>query len=122
MKLMKIGAVAVLLAPCAVFAASAFDGTWKFSPDHFRPSPKPLVLQLNNDDFTCNSCSSSIHLKPDGAVHPIKGDPNFDSGTVAVSDPQNVTLTFMLSGKTVDTYKYVIAESMVSSASQRLDS
>jgi len=109
MKLMKIGAVAVLLAPSAVFAASAFDGTWKFSTEHFRPSSKPLVLVLNNDDFTCKSCSSRIHVKPDGSVHPIKGDANFDSGTVSVSDAQNVTLTFMVSGKTVNTYKYVIA-------------
>jgi hypothetical protein len=109
MKLMKIGAVAVLLTPPAVFAASPFDGTWKFSPEHFRPSSKPLVLLLNKEDFTCKSCSSSIHLKPDGSVHPIKGDSNFDSGTVLVADAQNVTLTFMLSGKPVDSFKYVIA-------------
>jgi hypothetical protein len=109
MKLVKISVMALLLAPSAVFAASVFDGTWKFSTAHFQPPKNPLVLLLNNDDFTCSSCGTIVHVKPDGAVHPIKGDPNFDAGLVSVTDAQHVTLKFMLGGKTVDTYAYVIA-------------
>jgi hypothetical protein len=108
MKLVKICAVAALSAPAAAFAASAFDGTWKFGIDHIQPSKKPMILALNKDEFACPSCTFEPTVKPDGAEHPIKGDPNVDSGSVSVSDAL-VTLTLKLGGKTVEAIKYQVA-------------
>jgi hypothetical protein len=109
MQLVKIGAMTMLLAPCAAFAASAFDGTWKFSIEHIQPSQKPFVLQLNNDEYTCVSCAVPTTQKADGTEHPLKGNPNTDSGSVTVVDAHTVTLILKLHGKVVDTFKYVIS-------------
>jgi hypothetical protein len=109
MQLVKIGALTMLLAPGAVFAASAFDGTWKFSVEHIQPSQKPFVLQLNHGEYTCVSCAVPSTQKADGAEHPLKGNPNADAGTVTVTDAHNVTLVLKLHGKVVDTFKYVIS-------------
>jgi hypothetical protein len=108
MRLVKIGAMTMLLAPCAAFAAAAFDGTWKFSVEHIQPSQKPFVLQLNNGEYTCVSCAVPTAQKADGTEHPLMGNPNADSGTVTVADAHNVTLILKLHGKVVDTFKYVI--------------
>jgi hypothetical protein len=109
MKLVKLGAAAVLLVPAASFAASAFDGSWTFSAQHIQLPKKPTVLVLNNGEFSCKTCLDPKPIKADGTEQKIKGDPNVDSGTITVVDANTVTGTYKLDGKTVDTVKMVVA-------------
>jgi hypothetical protein len=109
MKLMKPTALAILFAPTAVFAASAFDGTWKFSVDHIQSPQKPYVLLLNHGIYQCVTCTMPTTQKADGTEQPLKGNPNADAGTVTVIDAHNVSLVLKLHGKVVDTFKYVIS-------------
>jgi hypothetical protein len=108
MKLVKICATSLLLLPVAAFAGP-FDGTWKVSLQHVQLSKKPIVLLLNGGDYTCKSCLTSTTIKADGADHKVKGNPNLDTAAVTVVDPNTVTLIDKLSGKTVQSTKWVIA-------------
>jgi hypothetical protein len=109
MKLVKICATILLLLPVAAFAAGPFDGTWKVSLQHIQLSKKPIVLLLNGGDFTCKTCLSSTTIKADGTDQKVKGNPNVDTMAVTVVDPNTVTAINKLSGKTVETVKWVIA-------------
>jgi hypothetical protein len=109
MKPVKFCAAALLLVPAASFAASAFDGSWTFSAQHIQLSKKPIVLVLNNGEFSCKTCLISRPIKADGTDQKIKGDPNFDSAAITVVDANTVTETHKLDGKTVNTVKWVVA-------------
>jgi hypothetical protein len=101
MKLVKICATSLLLLPVAAFAAGPFDATWKVSLQHVQLSKKPIVLLLNGGDFICKSCLAPTTIKTDGTDQKVKGNPNFDTIAVTVVDPNTVTATYKLSGKTV---------------------
>jgi hypothetical protein len=109
MNLVKICATGLLLLPVAAFAAGPFDGTWKVSLQHVQLSKKPIVLLLNAGDFICKSCLAPTAIKTDGTDHKVKGNPNFDTAAVTVVDPHTVTAIYKLSGKTVQSTKWVIA-------------
>jgi hypothetical protein len=109
MKLVKICATSLLLLPVAALAAGPFDGTWKVSLQHVQLSKKPIVLLLSGGDYTCKSCLTSATIKADGADHKVKGNPNLDTAAVTVVDANTVTLIDKLSGKTVQSTKWVIA-------------
>ena len=109
MKLMQFCAAALLLAPAAAFAASAFNGSWTFSPQHIQLNKKPVVLELNNGEFSCKTCMYPKPVKADGTEQKIKGDPNLDSATITVVDANTVTATYKLDGKTVDAVKMVVS-------------
>jgi hypothetical protein len=109
MKLVKSCAALLLLVPAVSFAASAFDGSWTFSAQHVQLSKKPLVLVLNNGEFTCKTCLDPKSIKADGTEQKIKGDPNFDAATITVVDASTVTGTYKLDGKQVESIKLVVA-------------
>jgi hypothetical protein len=109
MKPVKFFAAALLLVPAVSLAASAFDGSWTFSAKHIQLTKKPLVLLLNDGAFACKTCQDPQAIKADGTEQKIKGDPNFDSGTITVVDANTVTATYKLDGKTVETLKLVVA-------------
>jgi hypothetical protein len=109
MKLVRFGAAVLLLVPAASFAASAFNGSWTFSAQHIQLTKKPMVFVLNNGTYSCKTCQDPRTIKADGTEQKIKGDPNFDSATIAVVDANTVTATYKLGGKTVDTIKLVVA-------------
>jgi hypothetical protein len=109
MKLVKICATSLLLLPVAAFAAGPFDATWKVSLQHVQLSKKPIVLLLNGGDFICKSCLAPTTIKTDGTDQKVKGNPNIDTTAVTVVDPNTVTAIYKLSGKTVQTTKWVIA-------------
>jgi hypothetical protein len=109
MKLMKICATMLLLSPMIALAASPFDGTWKVSLSHIQLSKKPIVLVLNGGEFACKSCLSMATNKADGTDQKVKGNPNMDSIAITVVDPNTMSAIYKLSGKTVQTTKWVIA-------------
>ncbi len=109
MKLVKFCAPLLALIPAAAFAASAFNGSWTFSVEHIQLTKKPMVLVLNNGEFSCKTCSDPKPIKADGTEQKVKGDPNIDSATITVVDANTVTVTYKLDGKTVDTIKMVVA-------------
>jgi hypothetical protein len=109
MKPVKFCAAALLLVPAASFAASAFDGSWTFSAQHIQLTKKPMVLVLNDGEFSCKTCLVPGPIKADGTEQKIKGNPDADSASVTVVDANTVTETYKLDGKTVNTIKMVVA-------------
>ncbi len=109
MKPVKFSAAALLLVPVASFAASPFNGSWTFSPEHIQLTKKPMVLLLTDGEFTCKTCVYAKAVKADGTEQKIKGNPNIDSATFTVVDANTVTGSYKLDGKTVDTAKLVVA-------------
>ncbi len=109
MKPVKFCAAALLLVPAVSFAASAFDGSWTFSAQHIQLSKKPMVLVLNNGEFSCRTCLDPRSFKADGTEQKIKGNPNYDSATITVVDANTVTGTFKVDGKPVEVIKLVVA-------------
>jgi hypothetical protein len=97
------------LTPTAAFAAGAFDGTWKLSPQHFQVSKQPVVLLLSGGEFSCKTCLVTSTMKADGTDQPMKGNPNADSESITVVDANTVTTVFKLGGKTVETVKSVVS-------------
>ena len=109
MKRMKICATALLLIPAAAFAASAFDGTWKFSADHIQLSKKPVVILLQDGAYICKSCLAPQTVKADGTDQKLTGNPTIDTVAITVVDANTVTSVYKLGGKTVSTRKVVVA-------------
>jgi hypothetical protein len=109
MKLVKFCTAALLLVPAVSFAASPFNGTWTFSAQHIQLTKKPMVLVLNNGEFSCKTCWDPKAIKADGMEQKIKGNPNADSATITVVDANTVTGTYKLDGKPVDAVKIVVA-------------
>ena len=110
MKTTALCASILILAPTAALAASAFDGTWGFTPDHIRVSPKPVVFSLSHGDFSCATCADPSTFKADGTEHALKHDPNADSIALTAVDSNNVTAVFKVGGRTVRTMKLVVAK------------
>jgi hypothetical protein len=109
MKLMKVCATVLLLLPAAAFAASAFDGTWKFSADHIQLPKKPVAFVLQDGQYNCKTCRTPQTIKADGTDQKLVGDPAIDTVAITVVDANTVTTVFKLGGKTVMTRKVVVA-------------
>jgi hypothetical protein len=89
---------ALLLLTPALFAQSAFDGTWRMNYDKSTLSSKPLVLSLNKGIYTCSECSPQYEIEADGTEQPVAGQ-SFDIQSVRAVDPQTVALTYKKAGK-----------------------
>jgi hypothetical protein len=100
---MKIIIAALLLAPAAAFASSAFDGTWKLRPDSMKVSGKPDAYVLADGEFTCSSCTPAVKVKADGADHKVSGHDYYDSIAVKVVDANSVETIRKRAGKVVST-------------------
>jgi hypothetical protein len=93
---------ALLLAPAAAFAASAFDGTWKARLDSMKVTGKPDVYALANGTYSCVSCDPAIDKLPaDGAWHKITGHAYYDEMMVRVVDAHTVELSQKQGGKLI---------------------
>jgi len=91
---------ALLLAPAAAFAASAFDGTWKGRLDSIKVSGKPDVYVIANGSWSCPSCDPAIDKLPaDGAWHKVAGHAYYDEMMVRVVDAHTVETSQKQAGK-----------------------
>jgi len=98
---------AVALAPCAAFAASPFDGTWKTSLNHIQLSKKPDVVVITDSSYTCSSCTPAYTVKADGTDQKVKGQ---DADTIAATvAPTSLALVGKLKGKTLWTSKMTLS-------------
>ncbi len=89
-----------LLAPGAVLAASAFDGTWKARLDSVKVTGKPDVWVIANGNYSCASCDPPIDKVPaDGAWHKVGGHAYYDELRVTVVDPRTVEISQRQGGK-----------------------
>lgn len=92
---------AILLAPLPAFAASGFDGTWKTDLSSLKLPTKPQVYSIKHGVYTCKSCVPPFSVKADGADHPVKGHPYFDSVAIKVVSPSTIEETDKKAGKVV---------------------
>jgi uncharacterized GH25 family protein len=78
--------MALVLAPTASFAQSAFDGTWKIDTSKVQAPDKPYTVVLKDGMYDCTTCKPAVHIKADGAFHQIKGNPGTDELSITVVD------------------------------------
>lgn len=91
--------LALLVAPAAVLAQSAFDGTWKIDTSKVQAPRKPFTNVLENGVYRCASCTPPYSVKADGQFHPVKGDPDFDMEAIHIVDARTVRYTDKKDGK-----------------------
>jgi hypothetical protein len=100
---MRIVITALLLAPAAALASSAFDGTWKLRPDSVKTSGNPDVIALADGMYTCSSCVPEIKVKADGTDQKVTGHAYYDTVAVTVLSPTSVRVNDKKAGKpTID--------------------
>jgi hypothetical protein len=97
----KLLMTALLLAPSAVLAQSAFDGTWKMRMDTFKTTGKPDVMTIADGTYTCSSCVPQIKVKADGTDQAVTGHPYYDSVAVVVVSASSFEVTEKMAGKQV---------------------
>jgi hypothetical protein len=101
--------VGILLLPTLGFAQSAFDGTWR--PDPQRPSHpgEPEIAVLNNGVYECQTCTPPYTAKADGHDQPLRGNPYYDTISIAVVDDHTITKTGKKDGKVVADTKVTVS-------------
>jgi hypothetical protein len=97
----RIILAASLLAPLPAFATTAFDGTWKTDLSSFKLPTKPQVYSIKHGVYTCKSCTPAYTVKADGADHPVKGHPYFDTAAIKVISPTSIEEIDKKAGKVV---------------------
>ena len=97
---------AIALVPCAAFAASPFDGTWKVNLSHVQLSKKPDVYVITATSYSCTSCAPAFTIKADGTDQKVTGH-DYDTVAATVTST-TVTTTGKLKGKTVWTSKVTV--------------
>lgn len=95
----------VLLAPAVLFAQSAFNGTWRFSPQSAQFSGKPMTLSLQSGMYRCDSCVPKIEVTADDKDHDRSGSPYFDMVSVRAIDDHTIEVITKKGGKVVGTTK-----------------
>jgi hypothetical protein len=98
---------AIVLAPCAAFAASPFDGNWKVNLSHVQVSKKPDVYVITATSYTCSSCGPAYTVKADGTDQKVTGH-DYDTIAVTVTST-SVTTVGKLKGKTLFTAKDTVS-------------
>jgi len=99
----KLLMAALLLAPAAAFAQSAFDGTWKTRMDSIKTTGKPDVYALEDGMYVCSSCVPQIKVKADGADQIVSGHPYYDTVAITVVNDHEIQDVRKKGGKVVST-------------------
>ncbi len=95
---------ALLLAPAAALAGSAFDGTWKLRVGSIQVTGKPDVWVITEGTYSCSSCNPPVDKLPaDGTFHKLSGHAYYDELQVRVVDARTVEISQRQNGKTVGT-------------------
>jgi hypothetical protein len=96
---MRIVITALLLAPAAALASSAFDGTWKLRPDSVKSTGNPDVMVVADGMYTCASCVPEVKVKADGTDQKVTGHAYYDTVAVTVLSPTSVQISEKKAGK-----------------------
>jgi len=100
----------VILAPALLFAQSAFNGTWRFSPQSGQFGGKPDTFSLQNGVYRCDSCVPKIEAKADGKDHKRTGSPYSDAVNVRAVDDHTIEVITKKGGKIVATSKMTTSQ------------
>ena len=106
---MRILVAALLLAPAAAFAGSAFDGTWKMRPGSVKTTGKPDVLTVADGMYSCSSCAPEVKVKADGTDQQVSGHPYYDTVAVKVLSPTSVQVIQKQAGKPIVDLTYSVS-------------
>ena len=106
---MRIVITALLLAPAAALASSAFDGTWKVRPDSVNTTGKPDVMAIADGMYTCSSCVPEVKVKADGADQKVTGHAYYDTVAVTVLSPTSVEIVRKKAGKQSSDLTYSVS-------------
>jgi hypothetical protein len=106
---MKSLAAAVLFVPAVVFAASPFDGNWKFRPGSYQASDKPYVFSVDQNAYSCDSCVPPVNVKPDGKYRKVSGH-GYDSIAAKIVDPRTVEVTERKAEKVIERQSFTASE------------
>jgi len=106
---MRIVIAALVLAPAAALASSAFDGTWKGRVDSVKVTGNPDMWVVADGMFTCSSCNPQIKIKADGTDQKVTGHPYYDTVAVKVVDAKTVERTNKLAGKVTGTDQWTVS-------------
>ena len=96
---MRIVIAALLFAPAAALASSAFDGTWRVRPDSVKTTGKPDVMVVADGIYTCPSCAPEVKVKADGTDQAVTGHAYYDTVAVTVLSPTSVQISNKKAGK-----------------------
>jgi len=101
----KLLVVLVCFGSATLFAQSAFEGTWRFSPQSAKFGGKPYTFSLQNGVYRCDSCVPKIDVKADGKDYERTGSPYSDALNVRAVDDHTIELIFKNGGKVVSRSK-----------------
>jgi hypothetical protein len=97
----KFVSAALLLAPAAALAASAFDGTWKTRVDSVKVTGKADTFAVADGMYTCSSCVPEIKVKADGTDQKVTGHPYYDTVAIVVVSPSSIERITKKGGKQI---------------------
>jgi len=99
----------VLLAPALLFAQSAFNGTWRFSPQSAQFSGKPSTFSLQDGVYRCDTCVPSYEVPADGKDHKREGSPYADMASARAVDDRSIEVIQKKNGKEVGKFKDTVS-------------
>lgn len=107
MKKLMLGLL--LLVPAMLLAQSAFDGTWRFSPQSGQFGGKPDTYLLKDGVYRCDSCVPEINVKADGKDHTRTGSPYSDAVSVRAVGDNAIEIITKKGGKVVGKSKDTVS-------------
>ncbi len=106
---MRILFAALLLAPAAALAGSAFDGTWKLRPESAKTTGKADQFQVFEGMYTCSSCVPEVKVKADGNDQKVEGHDYYDTVAVMVMSPSVIHIVQKKGGKQTLSLNYEVS-------------
>jgi hypothetical protein len=106
---MRIVIAALLFAPAAALAGSAFDGTWKLRTDSAHTTGKADQFQVLDGMYTCSSCVPEVKVKADGSDQKVEGHDYYDTVAVTVVSPSALHIVEKKGGKLANTFSYEVS-------------
>ncbi len=106
---MRILFAALLLAPTAALAGSAFDGTWKLRPESVKTTGKADQFQVFEGTYTCSSCVPEVKVKADGNDQKVEGHDYYDTVAVMVMSPSVIHIVEKKGGKQTLSLNYEVS-------------
>jgi hypothetical protein len=95
----KLMALFVLLMPVLAVGQNAINGTWQVAEHKWQLDQKPIVYELNDGMYSCMSCSPKFTVKADGTDQKVTGDPEMDTASITVVDPNTIDVVEKKDGK-----------------------
>ena len=102
-KYIVLGLAFVTLVPVSASAQAMFDGSWKADLASAEMPKKPDVYLLQGGVYRCETCVPPVEVKADGADHPVKGHPYYDSVAIKLSNDHTILETDKKGGHVVTT-------------------